>query len=356
MARTDHMARLLQVARLLGGSRRGVPLKTLAERHGFPLRALYRDVTTLERAGFPIVVDEGRYRIDGEPPAAPTKASREELLALFLVRQLAGGWKDTSLGQGLDRLWSRLSAAPGETTALLPADDPGGLAIRGALAIDYRAHRKTIATLERAIAEGVAVELVYHALSTGETTRRTVEPGQLYFDPGLESLYFIAWCRLRREVRIFAVQRLRLVSLTAEQVKRRPEALSGAALQDAFRIWRSGAVERVVLDFSKSVADEIRERRWHASQSLEAIDGGGLRLCFECAGLPEIERWVLGYGGEVKVVAPAALAEAVGRKSAAAAARYGASPEARAATGAPDAAELIRRGAPVPARRRTRGG
>jgi len=79
LARNDQIVRILTVARALSQSRRGVSLKALAARHGWSWRTVYRDVDALERAGFPVEKENGRYRlIDGWnvprcPESNPTK-------------------------------------------------------------------------------------------------------------------------------------------------------------------------------------------------------------------------------------------------------------------------------------------
>lgn len=88
MARNDTIIRTLAVAKALASSRRGVALRTLADKHGFALRNLYRDLHTLTAAGFTILEEDGRYRIEGEG-AGPNanRVDREELLALYAANK-----------------------------------------------------------------------------------------------------------------------------------------------------------------------------------------------------------------------------------------------------------------------------
>ena len=48
VARNDQIVRILTVAHALSQSRRGVSLKTLAAKHGWSWRTLYRDLQALE--------------------------------------------------------------------------------------------------------------------------------------------------------------------------------------------------------------------------------------------------------------------------------------------------------------------
>lgn len=322
MARNDRTVRLETLKQALAQSRRGVALKTLADRHGWPLRNLYRDVEVLEAAGYAVVREDGRLRIDGSPLAAPAAPTADERLALYLAREQARGWKHTSLGRALDRLWNRLSATAGQT-ALVPVDAAPWLTTRDWTSIDYGKHRHVVAILERAVRERAAVHVRYQALSTRQITDRVIEPGQLHWDPGLETLYVIAWCRLRGDTRIFAVHRILAATLLdKDRFTPRPETTSAAALKAAFRVWRSRHVETVRVRFAPEIAGEIRERRWLPGQQIEDMSDGAIVVAGQVAGLAEVERWVLGYGGAATVLAPRALQEAVANQLGRAAANY----------------------------------
>lgn len=312
MARNDRTVRLEVVKRALAQSRRGVLLKQLADKHDWNLRTLYRDIDALRAAYFPIRDEDGRYWLEAKVTTFPGAPTPDERLALFLAREQAVGWKHTSLGRALDTLWNRISASDGQS-ALFPIEAQPWIATRAFAAIDYTQHRRIVETIERATRERLLLSARYRAARVGQLTTRTIEPGQLHWDAGLESLYLIGWCRLRSDVRVFAVHRFQAVTLLDEHCPPRPETRSAAALKKAFRVWRSDRVEQVKVWFAPEVAAEVRERRWLAGQSVEDADGGVV-VSGEVAGLAEVERWVLSYGPAARVLAPRELAESVARK------------------------------------------
>jgi predicted DNA-binding transcriptional regulator YafY len=322
--RNDQVVRILTLARALAQSRRGVALKALAERHGWSLRSVYRDLQALEGARFPVVKEGERYRLlDGWTGPSVPGIGREEITALFAARAIAAGVRETSVGRALDRLWMKLTASAGGQTALLPIDGDPWLTIAGPLSIDYRSHQNTIATLERAIHERLVVACRYQALSTQELTFRSVEPGELYWDPRLETLYLIGWCRLRQDVRVFAVHRFLKATLSQEKFVLRSDTRADAVMRNAFRVWRSGNVKQVRIRLSGMAADEVRERRCGPGQRIEHESGNTVVLTLEVAGLPEVQRWVLGFGGEAEVLAPDDLRESVRKAATAIRDRYG---------------------------------
>ena len=71
----------------------------------------------------------------------------------------------------------------------------------------------------------------------------------------------------------------------------------------------------MAIRFNETVADYIREKKWHDSQQLIELKDGGVELRLKLSSLAEMERWVLGWGGNAVVVKPAELAAMV-KKSA----------------------------------------
>jgi predicted DNA-binding transcriptional regulator YafY len=73
---------MLKLLHTMTQSKRGVVLKQLADRRGWPLRALYRDIKSLERAGFPVAHEHGRYwLLEGSTPPGSAGASQPEVMA-----------------------------------------------------------------------------------------------------------------------------------------------------------------------------------------------------------------------------------------------------------------------------------
>ena len=67
----------------------------------------------------------------------------------------------------------------------------------------------------------------------------------------------------------------------------------------------------MVIQFNDRAADLIREKKWHESQQLRELKGGGAELRLKLSSLQEIERWVLRWGGDAKVLKPKELVDAV---------------------------------------------
>ena len=75
------------------------------------------------------------------------------------------------------------------------------------------------------------------------------------------------------------------------------------------------------------MAQLIRERRWHASQELTDLPGGGVRLRLRLNNLQELERWVLSWGTHASVIRPKRLCDQFHRAAMALVERCAESPE-----------------------------
>jgi predicted DNA-binding transcriptional regulator YafY len=82
-------------------------------------------------------------------------------------------------------------------------------------------------------------------------------------------------------------------------------------LRDSFGVHSGEGAYEVVIRFNARAADYVREKRWHPSQQLRELKGGGVELKLKLSSLSEIERWVLNWGGDAKVLKPRELVAAV---------------------------------------------
>ena len=82
-------------------------------------------------------------------------------------------------------------------------------------------------------------------------------------------------------------------------------------MRDSFGVHSGEGEYEVVIRFNARVADYIREKKWHESQQLRELKGGGVELRMKLSSLAEIERWILSWGGDAKVLKPRELVEAI---------------------------------------------
>ena len=127
-------------------------------------------------------------------------------------------------------------------------------------------------------------------------------------------LYLIGYCHRRRDVRMFAVERIRSLSITDHPYQLPLGFDVEAYVQDALVVMRGRQIQ-VELLFDRATAAWARDRIWHPSQQLTPLRDGRLRMTLHVADTDEVVRWILSFGRGVKVVQPAELRARVQREA-----------------------------------------
>ncbi len=316
MSRNDQVTRQWYLLRRLESSR-GATLQELAEtlpddypRHP---RTVRRDLEALEAAGFPLVTErvDGQTRwklIDGYRHVPALTFSATELMALTFSRPLLKPLDGTQLHTSLDSALNKAAAA-------LP--QPGLSYVREIESVFsvglgphkvYREHRQAIDQLTRAIGEHRTVQMRYYSASRDRTGRREVDPYCLRYAGG--ALYLIAHDHRRREVLLFAVERIRSLTVTDHPYQMPLGFDADAYMQHALQVMRGRPIE-VELLFAKSTAAWVKDRIWHPSQRVTLLKDGRLRMTLEVADTPELVGWILSFRSGVRVVRPENLGDRV---------------------------------------------
>ena len=316
MPRNDQVTRQWHLLRRLEGSQ-GATLQDLVSSlpDDFPKnpRTIRRDLESLEFAGFPIVTDQinGRTRwklMEGFRDIPALGFSATELMALVFSRNLLKPLEGTEIQ-------ASLSSALNKAAAALPPQ--GHEYVRGLEKVfsvglgphkSYRQHKETIDRISQGIAQTKTAQIRYYSASRSAATRREVDPYRLWYAAG--GLYLIAYCHLRKDVRMFAVERIRSITLTDHPYQLPLGFNVEEYVQDTLVVMRGRRIE-VELLFSKPSAAWLKDKLWHPSQETHLLKDGRLKLTLKVADTTELVGWILSFGSQVRVVRPEALREKV---------------------------------------------
>jgi predicted DNA-binding transcriptional regulator YafY len=144
--------------------------------------------------------------------------------------------------------------------------------------------------------------MTYFSMSSGREKEYLIEPYRLVYSPG--GLYVLAFVPDYGELRTFAVERIRGVSLLEERFT--PSELPEGVFAHSLGV-NQGTPEHVEIAFEPRIAPYIRERRWHPSQTHTDRKDGGVVLSLEVSNDWALRSWVLGFGPLARVIAPASL-------------------------------------------------
>lgn len=316
MPRGSQLARQWRLLQLLGRPQ-GLAVEDAAREIGCAVRTVWRDLQALQDAGFPVYDErEGRRGLwkveNGFRDRLPVPLSLPEIIALLVSGDLVGAGGAGPFAPAVASAYAKIRALLGPRALALVDRMRASVGARTVGARIRLGRGEHLAEVQRALAERRTLDVRYYSLSRDAETDRRVDPYYLtYFNGGL---YLVGWCHLRREVRVFAVERIRTAHALRDTFEIPPDFDAEAYLRGAWGIVR-GDLVAVRAVFSRAVAPHIRGRLWHPSQELRELAGGRLELRLRVADTLEVRRWLLGFGAEVEVLAPAALREAVRREA-----------------------------------------
>jgi len=233
-----------------------------------------------------------------------------ELITFFIAEKVLKQYAGTPYETVLKKAFTKIAAfLPDEVSIDLAQLDSAYSFDLGAIS---RVDLEIFQTLSRAVVEGEQLEMIYYSQHRNVETQRVIDPYHLANIRG--DWYLIAYCHTRKEIRMFALNRIRSLEPTGEIFSQPEEFSLEEYLADSLLVERGEGAEEVVLKFTPYQARWIREKRWHSTQELEEAADGSLILKMKVALSDELKRWIMGFGKEVEVLAPQTLRERVAQE------------------------------------------
>ena len=287
-------------------------------------RTIHRDIEfARDRLKSPIVFDPKRNGYAYSDPSyrySPISITEGELVALFVAERALRQYRGGPFGADLERAFAKIQA---------------GLTDRisvefGRLGESYSFHTTAPTSCEpglfgdlaKAVTGQRRLTIQYASISRTGPVRREVDPYHLAGVDG--QWYLVAYCHLRREVRLFVPSRVIDLAFTGETFEVPADFRIEDYLGKSLSVFRgeTGEAHQIRVRFRGVAAVLVVERTWHASQTIERSAEGDVTIGLTLSHLREAERWVLSWGAEAEVLEPTELRESVARSLKEASARY----------------------------------
>ena len=287
-------------------------------------RTIWRDLAAIQAAGFPLYSEKYGNKtrwgfIEGYKFHLPVPFTVTELMSLYFYRDILRIFKDTVFYESLDELFSKVrSTLPPESLSYLRRIEQT-FHIGFKPFKDYSRFKEIIKQINDAVLKLRVIEIRYYSMSSKQETTRKVDPYKVWFFNG--TLYLIGWCHVHDEIRMFVLDRIKLLHVTKERFMPPDDFDLDAYMRDSFGVIRTD-VEKVVIKFDPSLERYLKENIWHPSQIFKKDKDGSVLMTMEVGGLREVMSWVLGFGSQAEVLEPAHLRQAVAVEHSATAEKY----------------------------------
>ena len=313
MARGDQLGRQWKIIQTLLSSRTGKTAPELAQELRCRPRTVYRDLEALQMGGFPLFrerIDNRNYwsLMDTAKRQIPIPFSLTELLALYFSRNMMKFLKNTVFYDSLETLFQKVKVTLSQDYLQYLARIENSLEVGQKPYKPYGEFREIIEHVNEAVVHQRFIRMVYYTMSRKEALEREVAPYKIWFFDG--TFYLIGYCRLRDEVRIFALDRIKSIEET-EEIFEIPESFDFESfMRSSFGVFH-GKPETVRIWFDAEVAEYISEKIWHDTQTIEKQKDGSILFTAEVAGTQEIKFWIMNWGSKAKVLEPESLREEI---------------------------------------------
>ena len=273
-------------------------------------KTIHRDLEFMrDRLNLPLEFDSARkgYFYAGEVSGFPTLQITEgEIFALVVAEKALQQYRGTSFEKPLLSALRKMEQALPDTISLNLADVEQTISFR--TRAEPILNLNTFEVLARAVSRSQQLELQYR--KPGQPAEaRLVDPYHLANING--EWFLFAYDHARKDIRTFSPARILTVQPTGKHFARPQKFSLDKRLRDSFGVHSGGGKFEVIIRFAPRVADYIREKKWHDSQTLRELNGGAVELNLKLSSLAEVQRWVLSWGGDARVLQPAELVAAI---------------------------------------------
>jgi predicted DNA-binding transcriptional regulator YafY len=270
-------------------------------------KTIQRDIDFMRyRLGLPIEYhpqEFGFYYTEPVTAFPNIEVSEGEIAALLVAQKALAQYQGTPFERPLQSAFRKLTDGLKDRVSFSWHDLEDAISFRSAGA--SVADIELFEIVSKGVLRSVELEFDYRKLKSAGYELRRVRP---YHLGCLENQWYLFAEDLeRRQLRTFALPRMRKVRLTTKGFRRPADFSIAQVLSGSFGVHSAGKKQRIRIEFDSFSARLVAERKWHESQRVREKADGWIILELDLGGLEEIERWILSWGKHARVLAPKEL-------------------------------------------------
>jgi len=300
--------RLLNLWLLLANNPSGFTVRELANRFDVNIRTIYRDLEALGTdLEVPVTQDKTRWKlIEGYVlPAIPLTVP--EALNIFLAARLMLKYSNR-YDPNIESTFLKLSAVV--PTSLKDEIRKTTDWMRGLP--KKEAYLMNLVKLAEAWMSLRQVKITYQSLGAAKAIERVIEP--YFIEPAASghASYVIGYCHLKKDIRVFKVERVVSALLTAEPYTIPPDFDANEYFASSWGIVVEDEVKTIKLRIEdQEMVRIMSETVWHPSQVIKTQKDGSAIMTLTVTDTYEFLSWILGWGEKIEVLEPPEIREVI---------------------------------------------
>ena len=247
--------------------------------------------------------ENGYYYTEAVGSFPTVQISEGELFALMVAQRAIEPYQNTPFEKPLANVFQKISDGLRDKVSISLDQMDGSISFKatGLSNTDL----ETFQLVTKAVATEQEMQFEYRGYSDQRYKKRRLQPWHLCC---VDNQWYLIGYDLEREAkRTFLLVRMRKIGLTGEPFTRPRDFNLQDHLRDSFGVFAGKDLQRVRIEFKGQAARLVQEKTWHATQEIRCLGDDKIEYTVRLGDLFEIERWVLGWGGEAKVISPAKL-------------------------------------------------
>ena len=268
----------------------------LAERFEVSVRTIYRDVETLSMAGIPVYAKKGKnggislteqFVLD---KMLVSRREQQEILAALASLRETGAQES---GGVLEKLGDFFRAEPESWVAIDFSDWSG-------------TRKELFEQIRQAVLGRYVIQFDYYG-QYGNMSSRTAEPVQLLFKD--YTWYLRAFCRVRQEMRLFKVVRMKRIRVLEEtfvpgtRIKAFAQEYGRGPSENERLMEANMETCQITVQIHGKEAYRVYDR--FEEEQISVLPDGNFEICMECS---VVDDWIYGlilsFGPSARVVSP----------------------------------------------------
>lgn len=283
---------------------------SLAREFEISKKTAQRDLDFMrDRLSLPIAYDSRKFGFYYTRPVDSLPSfdvSEGELVALFIAQKALHQHHGTVYEAPLRSACTKIAEAMKDRISVDIHDLANRVFFKGESVSDVPAD--VFEAVGLAVRECRELRFVYRKLEASTGEERRVHPYHLGCVNN--QWYLFGWDLQKTQMRTFVLSRLKNPRVLVDVFERPSDFSIESFLLHSLGVFSSQTEPQTVrIRFKGWAAQIVRERAWHASQRLSELGEEGLELELRLSSLVEVERWILSFGPNARVIEPEVLVE-----------------------------------------------